>query len=68
MLPEETELLEEDMKLDRKKRAEARKERYPDEPVSNGLEVVASLLFSAPRPSVQCTRSMWLVCCLHTLK
>lgn len=34
MLPEETELLERDIQMERKKRAEARKERFADEPVS----------------------------------
>lgn len=36
MLPEETEMLERDIQLERRKRAQARKERYAEEPVSPG--------------------------------
>lgn len=44
MLPEETEMLERDIQLERRKRAQARKERYAEEPVSSARG--AALRFS----------------------
>lgn len=34
MLPSETEIMEQEVKVERQKRAQARKERYPDEQAS----------------------------------
>ena len=45
MLPEETEMLERDIQLERRKRAQARKERYAEEPVSPARGTALCLLF-----------------------